>query len=220
MATTGSYDKLSIINSALIVSGENPVAVGDDGSTEWTVCSVAYDDGLRLVLAGGNWDFATALADLARFGDSTYPGYTDRFDFPDDAYQVLNVWRTDEAAQVWPETGWGQPSEPPLAPGLNYKVIGRGIYCSAPNGVTCMYVRDSLSQTPWPEEFAETLRLWVRSAICTGLQDDDGRAQYWRKEAKAQMREAEARNSGQEPRKALLRSRLAEDRRMRRGGRW
>ena len=47
-ATVGAmYDRLGIINHCLLNTGNNDVAVEDDGSSEWLVASSAYDYGVK-----------------------------------------------------------------------------------------------------------------------------------------------------------------------------
>src|SRR5665213_2045008 len=57
-------DKLSCINSALSSTGDNGVAVADDGSDEWNICSSAYENGLSYAMESHNWGYAALVVRL------------------------------------------------------------------------------------------------------------------------------------------------------------
>jgi hypothetical protein len=61
MSMQWPVDKLTLVNSALAVTGNNLVNVADDGSDEWNVCSPAYERGLALMMEDHGWGFATVV---------------------------------------------------------------------------------------------------------------------------------------------------------------
>src|SRR6516162_8290195 len=50
--------KIDIINRALGRTGDNTVAVANDGSDEWNSASPAYDDALAYMIESHSWGFA------------------------------------------------------------------------------------------------------------------------------------------------------------------
>src|SRR5215831_8184369 len=50
--------KLDIIDHALSVTGNNLVAVANDGSDEWNTASPAYDDAIAYMMESHSWGFA------------------------------------------------------------------------------------------------------------------------------------------------------------------
>src|ERR1700744_1087503 len=95
--TYDTSDKLTIINQALVNTGNNQVDVPDDGSDEWEVAASAYDQWVPLLLYRRDWKFATRIIELTRIGESFYPGFRDVFDKPQDCMFLDNVYRTDLA---------------------------------------------------------------------------------------------------------------------------
>jgi hypothetical protein len=51
-------DKLAIVNRALDKTGNNSVAVADDGSDEWRMASSPYDEALSYMMESHSWGFA------------------------------------------------------------------------------------------------------------------------------------------------------------------
>ena len=130
-----TYDKLTVINAALIATGSNPVAA-DDGSPEWIMGSAAYDRALPLILDKGSW----TSTNLTRLGASAYPGYSDIYQKPIDCLHVGNVWRTDLGMLSFPSSGFDRQGMGTMPQPLDYKIIGDQIHCYGPNGVSCLYV--------------------------------------------------------------------------------
>jgi hypothetical protein len=64
MAYSWPIDKLTLINSALAMTGNNLCATYDDGSDEFNVCSPAYDRGIGYISESHSWGFATQVAIL------------------------------------------------------------------------------------------------------------------------------------------------------------
>src|SRR6516225_7860787 len=58
MAFPWPLNKLQIINNALDITGDNGIAVANDGSDEWRQTSAAYDDALAYVMESHSWGFA------------------------------------------------------------------------------------------------------------------------------------------------------------------
>jgi hypothetical protein len=217
-----TYDKLSVINAALIATGSNPVAT-DDGSPEWTMGSAAYDRALPLILYKGNWTFQTKTSTaLARLGASAYPGYTDIYQKPIDCLHIENAWRTDLGPLVVQSSGFDQYGMGAMPPPLDYKIIGDQIHCTGPNGVSCLYVAipEPYGQSGvWPPGFFEALTRQVESYLYQSFEDFDG-AEKTGKIAEMELAEARAKVDAEQPRRVAFRSRFLELRRRSKVGWW
>lgn len=212
-------DRLTIINQALINTGNNPVNVGDDTSDEWKVASSAFDQWSRTLLYRRNWNFAKREGvKLLRIGDSTYPGYADIFAKPADCLFLENVYRSDLAALAYPSPiyGVGETRTPPL----DYKIFEDRIHCTAPQGVMAIYTPFPVGSQPWSTGFVDALRLKIESTIYRGLNEDASLSGAADREAEAILGEAVARSNSEEPRRVGFRSTALEARRRRHTGWW
>jgi hypothetical protein len=217
-----TYDKLTIVNAALIATGSEPLA-GDDGSPEWIMGSAAYDRALPLILYKGGWTFQTkTAAGLARLGASAYPGYTDIFQKPIDCLHIENVWRTDLGLLAYPSSGFNDQGMGTMPPPLDYKIIGDQIHCTAPNGLTCLYVAIPApygQSGTWPPGFSEALTRQVESYLYQSFDEFDG-AEKTGKVAEMELAEARSRIDSEQPRRVAFRSRFLERRRRSKLGMW
>ena len=210
-----TYDKLTIVNNALICSGNEPVT-GDDGSPQWTVASTAYDRALPLVMEKGGWTFQSGTANLVRVGASAYPGYTDIYAKPVDCLHIENVWRTDLAAYVFPRSGFDESGQGAMPPKLDYKIIGNQIHAYAPNGLTCLYIQipEPYGQSgTWPPGFAEAVTRQVEVYLLAGLNEDLDAAKLAQTLLNTEIQEARYRSDAEGPRRVGYRSRFMERRR-------
>lgn len=217
-----TYDKLSIINAALIATGSDPVDT-DDGSPEWIMGSAAYDRALPLILYKGNWTFQTKTSQaLARVGASAYPGYSDIYAKPVDCLHIENVWRTDLGALVYQASGFDQYGMGAMPPPLDYKIISDQIHCYGPNGVSCLYVS---TQAPygqsgtWNAGFSEALTRMVEAYLYQSFDELDG-AEKAGKIAEGELDFARAKTDAEQPRRVAFRSRFLEIRRRSKLGFW
>lgn len=216
-------DKLTLINNALIATGNEPVTT-DDGSDQWIAASTAYDRMLLQVLYKHNWTFQTATIQLIRLGASTYPGYADIYQKPADCLHLENVWRTDLGVLIQPVSGFRQDGMGAMPPPLDYKIIGDQIHCFAPNGVTALYLIDPtphagviLDVTPG---IYETLTREIESLLYQGLNEDSKSAELTKKLAIEEISEARSKADSEMPRRVAFRSGFLEKRRMRKIGWW
>lgn len=214
------FTKVSVINTALILTGNNPVNTPDDGSAEWIVGSEAYEAALPVLLASRDWKFQSNIVALQRSGDSTLPGYTDSFGKPNDCLYIKAAWRTDDAQNViaQPYVGDEPFYQYPNLPPLDYQILGDQIQANAPNGVTVKYTALPSSPAGLPVLFIEALRRFVMAGILAGLNEDQGAADSMEKRAEQMLSVASSRSDSEQPRRVTFRSPLLEARRRRRGG--
>jgi len=193
-----SYDKLSICNSALIRTGNTPVAVEGDGSDEWMSASDAYDTMLPVMLQHHDWGFASTITTLNRSGASTHPDYTDAYYKPNGCFHVQIVWLNDTPCP--------------------YRIMDNQVLVNANNGVvTAKYIRTP-GADQWPDTFVETLRLFVMAALYRGLNEDNGEADKLYDRAMKHMALASSRMSQEDSPRYRVNSRLLAARKIRRLG--
>lgn len=186
-------DKLSIINDVLAETGNNLVAVADDGSDEWTVASPAYDKAVENCLQARNWNFDTAIATLVRVGASPDDLFNDAMSMPANILHLI----------------WVRVNDVPA----DYRIIGNQICLNLNNFVaTAKYLVDSQNTAAWPPLFAETLRRWVMAAVYRGLHEDPSAADIQEKMGMVALTQASTRAAQQDPKRATFNSRAKSSR--------
>jgi hypothetical protein len=214
-----NYDKLTIINDALLATG-NRTVVSDNGSAEWIASSRFYDRCLPVLLYEHNWPFQTATVGLARKGSSAYPGYLDIYAKPQDCLHLENVWRTDFGILIPQFSGFNEDGMQTRPPALDYKIIGDQIHCCAPEGATALYVQYPNTPKAWPPGFVETLTRRIESFLYQGLNEDSTSAKAVGSVAEDELSKARAKIDSESPRRVAFRSRIQERRRTPRDGWW
>jgi hypothetical protein len=199
--------KTEIINSALSQTGDDLVAVADDGSEEWKAASPAYERGLAYVCENHPWSWLTDVRTLqpspiapadTQF-DTAYP-------LPDDLVHLILV-RMNNAPCVWDlladqivvNARGGPP--PPSTPVTPYPVTIKGIFStnSEPTFATPTVVL--------------VLQMFVMSGIYRGLHADTSEADKLWSAALEMLREARSRHDMQKPKRAMFNSRMTAVRR-------
>jgi hypothetical protein len=204
--------KTEIINSALSQTGDNLVAVADDGSVEWTVCSPAYERGLAYVSESHSWNW---LTDWRTLTPSPTPPPDDRYDtaypLPDDLVHLIQV-RMNDAVCVWDllngqlvVNAQGGPP-PPSVPTTPFPVIIKGIFATN---------SDPTFATP---TVVVVLQMFVMSGIYRGIHKDVAEADKMFAAAMAMLKDAKSRHDMQMPKRAIFISRMTLSRRTRRPG--
>lgn len=207
-----AYDKLTIINNALLATGNNAVQVEDDGSPEWTAANNAYERYFPVVLKRGNWKFTSEIAELTRLGTSTFPGFTDIYEKPADCIHLQSVWDTETATNIRAVPLNLMPREGTYPPSLAYRIIGDQVHCAAPDGVSAMFIKTP-AEGDWPPDFVEALTLEIESTLHRGLNEDPDSAKLAKQLAMKEVDEARARGDQEEPRRVAFKSRMVRARR-------
>lgn len=198
------YDKLSVINSCLLLSGNNVCAFEGEDTTEWLIGSGSYEKRLPEVLDSHDWNFATQIAPLVRVGDSPDPRFSDAFARPSACLSVIGVWITYAA----------------ISSGVSYDyvIINNQILMNAPGlAPQCKYLL-APPDDRWPPLFIKALDAFVMSDIYRGLNDDVGEADKLEAKAEVYLQQARSRADQQVPARALTNSRMLARRHVRRGG--
>ncbi|MGL4297110.1 MAG: hypothetical protein ACRCTG_15465 [Aestuariivirga sp.] len=190
-------DKLSIINTALIRTGNNQVVAEGEATPEWIVASDAYETELPLVLAEHNWGMATALTTLERVGASPDDKWLYQYRKPVDCLHLISVLTSED-----------RPVDFDI---LDNSVITDATVCRA------KYVRMPTPEA-WPPGFIEVLRMRIMSHLYRGLNEDPVEAQRMMGNAVAKMDEVRSRVDQEKPKRAVMKSRLLQARLHRRTG--
>lgn len=189
--------KLEIINECLLITGQNVVAVADNGQPEWNASSAGYEMGLQRLLDEHDWKFAKQAAFVTERSDSGDPKYVDAYAKPADAMHIVRV--TD---QYGADVG-------------GHRVMGNSIWVNNTEGIRVEYIAD-LEPNHFPGLFLTALKYFIFAAIYRWKQSP---ADADREERKAEKMLALARPRGdiEEPAKTRFISTLAQARRTRRG---
>lgn len=191
------YDKLSLINSALKRTSNNPVDFEGDDSPEWLVMDDAYETELPLLIERRDWGFASTMAALVRVGPSYDPRFADAFAKPVGCLHLKSVTVNDVPAI--------------------YDIIDNKVQCSAGAYVPVARFIRVPSADQWPPTFLETLRLKLMAHAYRGLNEDTGEAERTDAKAEAMLSEAATRTGQEKLPKAMVNSKLRAARRIRRG---
>lgn len=200
-------DKLSCINGALAQTGDNTVAVADDGSDEWNVCSPAYERALAYMMESHGWSQATEVRTLQP--SPTAPSDTQfdtAYDLPSDLVHLILV-RIDGLACDWGILNRqlvvnSQGGPPPPVPALTPAAVTiKGVFSTN---------ADPTFATP---TFVVALTAFVMSGIYRGLHEDVGQAELMWNSGKAMLEEAKFRHDTQLPKRSMFNSRITAVRR-------
>lgn len=192
----GMTDRLTIINDALLATGNNPLNFEYDGSSEWQAADSAFRRAVQYLLSKHRWNFATttvSLAGLLPKSPSALAHYDKAYALPADCIHVAGVFLN------------GYPL-------TQYEIVDHRVCCAYDAGVTVKYVR-SPSPDQWPEGFVEILTMKVEAHLLRGLNEDTDNADKRDRRVDAELAEFRSQSDQEEGRRAVLRSRTADRRR-------
>ncbi len=208
--------KIDLVNEALSLCGDNLVAVADDGSDEWTVCSAAYESAMEYMLDNHDWKQLTTVVSLNSTGVApTDSEFDTAFAKPQDCVHVIWV-RVNESGG----TGGANTA-------MVYQVLTNQIVVNLFNGgtaptttpiVTLKYVR-APSGDAGPQmlrTFMTCLRQFVMAGIYRGLHKDLAEARIAEQNAMKLLAEARTRSDQEQPKRAIFNYRITASRRVRR----
>lgn len=191
-------DKLSLVQDACALTGNNTPTVASDGSEEWEKGSIAYEAALPYAIEGRNWKFGTLVATLTPLPTPpSDPQFGTAYAKPSDLLHLIWVRLNDRA--------------------VVYQVLDNQIVLNNTGAlaVTAKYVRAPTMDQVSPS-FATGLRALVMSGIYRGLNEDTGAADRMWAFGEQLLQNAATRSDQEEPKRAVFNSRLAESRRTRR----
>ena len=217
--------KLDIIDSALVATGDNLVAVVNDGSDEWNVASPAYERGLSYAMESHSWGYATQTVVLQP--SSTPPQDTDfdtAYPIPPDCVHViwikinennpttsnepfLTLWKiggtTHGPVILVNAQGGPPPPNPPVTPAqiTMFYISNAGPLCDATFGTPTLIL---------------ALQSFVMSGIYRGLHEDMAEADKLWMAGEQMLQRARTRYDQQKPKRQFFNSRIGAVRRIRR----
>lgn len=183
-------DRLTVINDALLNTGNNRVNVEYDGSVEWEVADPSYRRALSFLIPRHTWNFGNKTEPLAGLlPTSPHPEYDKAYALPSDCMIVESAW----------VDGY------PLG---EYEILDQKFCCRYETGVLIKYIR-APSPDQWPPLFAELLTMKVEAFLLRGLNEDTDNARRRDAEVESMLAEVRSAQDRQEPPRALFRSRTA-----------
>ncbi|MFG1247268.1 hypothetical protein [Xanthobacter flavus] len=185
-------DKLSIINSALRLTGNEPVTE-NDGSPSWEVASEAFDVNLPLLIARRDWGFASAVVQLAAAASNPSVAYAYAYVRPAACLQLLDLYERS-------------------IPVTSYEIVDNLICCDAPNQVSAK-IRRLPDDASWAVGFTEVLKLKVMAGIYRGLHEDPAEGQVVDRQAEGFLEEIASLASQEHRGRVMMKSRISARRR-------
>ena len=217
--------KLDIVNRALQSTGDNLVAVADDGSDEWNVASPAYDEALAYMMESHSWGFA--MQTIVLVPSPTPPQDTDfdtAYAIPPDCVHVVWVKLNlgDPVVSNAPRLALWKIAATPTGPVIVINSQGGPpppIPPVVPAQVTMYYLSnagaltDSTFGTP---TMVLALKAFVVSGIYRGLHEDMAEADKIWIGGEQYLQRARTRYDQQKPKRQFFNSRITAVRRIRR----
>lgn len=224
MAIQWPVDKLTLINSALSLTGDNLVNALDDGSDEYNVCSPIYERALAYMLESHGWSQSTVvnpnLPPAANAPADTQ--YDTAYNFPGDFLHLiwvrvaLGVDPTIGSVTSWQSADYAilagqlcinaQGGPPPPVPAVTPAPVSIKYISSTQNA-------DIAAGTP---TFVLALQSFVMSGIYRGLHEDTAEADKLWVEGERYSQVARTRHDQQKPKRSFWNSRVTAARRVRR----
>lgn len=194
-----SMDKLTILNNALIATGNNRVNVLNDPSDEYQVANTAFDRAIRYLMGTHAWPFAMTIDLLVRVPDAENKSRRfskNGFRLPANTLHVKDVYR-----YTYPLT--------------DYEIMGTVLSCPYESDVYAAVVKtppDAL----WHPMAEEVLTRFVEVGLLRGLNEDFREATNRESSAEALLMDARTRTDQENPARNIYKSKIAQARRTRR----
>jgi hypothetical protein len=155
-------DKLTLINRALVQTGDDPLTVLDDGSDRFIAASAGYEDGLAVLMEESNWGFATLVVQLPPLPTPPANNAWDtQYNLPGDLLHIVwvrvnqnttdpttsvlsqpTLWDIEAGKLVINAQGGPPPPSPPLTPAIAFlKYVSTTFGDPATPGTTPLFVR-------------------------------------------------------------------------------
>ena len=224
MAFSFPVDKTTLINRALALTGDNMVAVADDGSDEWNVCSPAYDTALGYIMESHTWGYAKLTVVLQPSPTPPQdPAWDTAYPIPSDCIHIIKLQINDDSSEsnintpvlydiqgtptgpvlVVNSQGGPPPPSPPLVPAqiTLWYISNSGPLCDSSNGTPTLIA---------------SLQAFVQAGIYRGLHEDPRESESMTKQAEGLLQMARTRYDQQKSKRQFFNSRYAASRRVRR----
>lgn len=206
-------DKLTVVNNALINTGNTPINELEDGSDEWRAANASFDRSLEALIAEHKWPFQTGFEPLSLLGESSHPRFDYAFAYPADAWHLRSVYRTSVFI-----TG-GQTV--PKGYVINYEVADHQIHADYDSDLVAYIVRQPIhydGDPNWHPLATEVLTQMVEVGCLRALNEDFDEADKREQRAMVKLLSAQTRVDQQSAPPRGFVSSIAAARRIRRGG--
>lgn len=193
-------DKLTVINNALIATGNNQVNILHDGSDEYRVADNTFDRAIKFLTARHSWPFATTVEELVRAPDGLNKSRSfaqNCFHLPADAFHLKEVFYNH-------------------APLTDYEIMGSILSCNYESLIFARVVRAPAGGL-WHPMAEEILTLMVEAGCQRGLNEDNREASNIDNRVEGLIMEARPHLDQQNPARNIYKSKIAAARRVRRG---
>ena len=192
-------DKLTILNNALLATGNNTVNVLNDPSAEYLTANPAFERALRFLTARHSWPFASTIDLLVRAPDEENKSRRFRqsgFRLPQNTLHVKEVfWDT--------------------APLTEYEILGSILSCRHDSNIYANVVKQVSEEKLHPMA-EEILTLYVEAGCLRGLNEDFTEATRREQKAELLLEETRSHVDQQNPARNTYKSKVAVARRSRR----
>lgn len=192
-------DKLTIINNALLATGNNTVNVLNDPSAEYLAANPAFERALRFLTARHSWPFASTVELLVRAPDEDNKSRRFKqngFRLPANTLHVKEVY--------WDAT-----------PLTDYEIIGEILSCRFDSNIYANVVKQVSEEKIHPMA-EEILTLYVEAGCLRGLNEDFSEAARRVQQAELLLEETRPHVDQQNPARNTYKSGIAVARRSRR----
>lgn len=157
-------DALTVMNNALIATGNNPITL-NDGTPEWIVVETAFLRQAEVLMSKHNWPFGRISANLV----ATTPVPSVQWEYavgplPDDLLLLRSVFVD------------GIPTK-------DYGVFGRTLAVPIGAGVSIEGITKPTDDSLWHPQATEVLTLLIEAACYRGLNEDLGEARLRERDA-------------------------------------
>lgn len=198
-------DKLTIINDALIDTGNNQVNL-NDGTEEYIAANNSFTRAVKYLTARHNWPFAKRNKLLIRAPSDQYESSL----YPSNGFVIPNDCLHFVAAYY-------RPNETSGVPLTDYEVIGEILYCNYTAGVFGEYIFAPEDKN-WHPLAAEILTRYVEVGCLRSLNEDMIEARNRELGIEELLLSIAPRIEQESPAKNMYKSKIAAARRTRRGG--
>jgi hypothetical protein len=192
-------DKLTIINNALIATGNDPVNVLNDPSDEYRVANAAFDRWIRFLASRHSWPFAMTTDLLVRVPDADNKSrrYSKNgFRLPQNTLHVKEVFKDSRNL-------------------TDYEIIGTVLSCNYDSEIYAAVVKMPPADN-WHPMAEEVLTRYVEAGCLRGLNEDFSEATRREQSAELLLEETRTHVDQQNPSRNIYKSSIAAARRRRR----
>jgi hypothetical protein len=194
-------DKLTVINNALINTGNSRVNYLHDSSDEYQVADTAFDRSIKVLTSMHAWPFSTTVEDLVRVPDvenlsKRYPHNGFRIPQPPQVLHVKEIYHHSR-------------------PLMDYEIIGFILSARPSEGISAKVVREAPGAI-WHPMAEEILTLMVEAGLLRGLNEDAVEARNRDASAQALIAQTRSHLDQQNPARNTYQSKIARARRTRR----